>query len=141
MSRRAPSDLLDEVLHRIPYARFLGVTAELHGDEMTAVMPFKSELVGNPLLPALHGGAISAFLEMTAMAQLAVSEPRPRLPRPIDVNVEYLRSGKPLATYARARVKKAGKRVANVYVEAWQETRAAPVAALHAHFLLGEAEE
>jgi acyl-coenzyme A thioesterase PaaI-like protein len=35
-------------------------------------------------------------------------------------------------------VKKAGRRIANVYVEAWQESRGAPIASLHGHFLLGD---
>ena len=88
---------LDAMLARIPYARFLGVRMELHGDEMTAVQ---------------------------------------RQPRPVDVNIDYLRSGRPEDTYARALIKKAGRRIANVQVEAWQETRRAPIAALHGHFLL-----
>lgn len=134
------AEVLEQVLHRIPYARFLGVSARLDGDEMTAVLPFSDKLIGNPLLPALHGGALSAFLEMTAMTQLALSERRARLPKPIDVTVEYLRSGRPQDTFARARVKKAGRRIANVQVEAWQDRRDSPVATLHAHFLLGEAE-
>ena len=122
----------------LPYARFLGVRVELAGDEMTAVLPFADHLVGNPLLPALHGGVIGAFMEMTAMAQLAISERRSRLPRPIGVTVDFLRSGKPLATYARARVKRVGRRIASVDVEAWQEERALPIAVLHAHFLLAD---
>jgi uncharacterized protein (TIGR00369 family) len=125
-------------IEQLPYARFLGVKVELAGDEMTAVLPFADHLVGNPLLPALHGGVIGAFMEMTAMAQLALSERRIRLPRPIGVTVEYLRSGRPLTTYARAKVKRVGRRVASVDVEAWQEERAAPIAVLHAHFLLAE---
>nr|WP_255500870.1 PaaI family thioesterase [Caulobacter sp. 17J80-11] len=115
--------------------------AELAGDEMTAIMPFAEHLIGNPLLPALHGGVTGAFMELTAMAQLAIVERRPRLPRPIGVTVQYLRSGRPLTTYARAQIKKAGRRIANVHVEAWQETRAAPIASLHAHFLLSQIEE
>ncbi len=47
---------IDEMLAAIPYARFLGVRAELHGDEMTAVLPFSEHLIGNPTLPALHAG-------------------------------------------------------------------------------------
>ena len=125
----------------IPYARFLGVRVDLAGDEMTAVLPFAQHLVGNPLLPALHGGALGAFMEITAMAQLAMSERRARLPRPIGVTVEYLRSGRPLTTYARARVRKVGRRVAHVEVEAWQEERSAPIAVLHAHFLLADGEQ
>jgi len=131
---------LNSILEAIPYARFLGVRAEIAGDEMTAILPYADRLIGNPLLPALHGGVTGAFMEMTAMAQLAVSERRERLPRPIGVTVEYLRSGKPLTTYARATVKKVGRRIANVHVEAWQEARSAPIAYLQAHFLLGEQE-
>lgn len=129
---------LDEILGAIPYARFLGVRAEIAGDEMTAILPYSDHLIGNPLLPALHGGATGAFMEMTAMAQLAVSEKRIRLPRPIGVTVEYLRSGRPVTTFARATVKKVGRRIANVQVEAWQTQRSAPIAAMHAHFLLAE---
>lgn len=129
---------LEAILAGIPYAQFLGIRAEIAGDEMTAILPYSDHLIGNPLLPALHGGVTGAFMELTAMAQLAVSERRIRLPRPIGVTVEYLRSGKPVATYARASVKKVGRRIANVYVEAWQEKRASPIASLHAHFLLAE---
>ncbi len=50
--------------------------------------------------------------------------------------MEYLRSGRPLTTYARATVKKVGRRVANVHVEAWQEQRDAPIAFLRGHFLV-----
>ena len=66
---------LHAVLEKIPYIRFLGMRIELAGDEMTAILPFAQHLVGNPMIPALHGGVVGAFLEMTALAQLSVSEP------------------------------------------------------------------
>ena len=56
---------LDGFLQRVPYVRFLGMRVELAGDELTAVLPFADHLVGNPTIPALHGGVIGAFLEMT----------------------------------------------------------------------------
>jgi acyl-coenzyme A thioesterase PaaI-like protein len=127
---------LDGLLARIPYARFLGVRMELHGDEMTGVLPYADHLIGNPTLPALHGGVIGAFMEMTAMLQLSAAEVQSRQPRPVDVSIDYLRSGRPVDTYARALIKKVGRRIANVQVEAWQEARGAPIAALHGHFLL-----
>ena len=127
---------LAATLSAIPYMRFLGMTAELAGDEMTALLPFAPQLVGNVMIPALHGGVIGAFLEMTALCQLAVREPLRRLPKTIDVTIEYLRPGRAQTTYARADVRKVGRRIANVHVEAWQEHRASPVAALRGHFLL-----
>jgi uncharacterized protein (TIGR00369 family) len=88
-------DRLNAVLASIPYARFIGVRAELAGDEMTAVLPFSDLIVGNPILPAIHGGVLGAFMEMTALAQLSIFEPLKRQPRTIDVSIEYLRSGRP----------------------------------------------
>jgi len=129
------------VLTSIPYARFIGMRAELAGDEMTAILPFSDHIVGNPMLPAIHGGVLGAFMEMTALAQLSIAEPLKRQPRTIDVSIEYLRSGRPLTTYARAQIKKIGRRIANVHVEAWQEQRAAPIAALRGHFLLTSSED
>jgi uncharacterized protein (TIGR00369 family) len=127
---------LARLLAETPYMRFLGMTADLAGDEMTATLPFAPHLVGNVLLPALHGGAIGAFLEMTALCQLTLLEPLRRQPRTVDVTIEYLRPGRALTTYARADVRKVGRRIANVHVEAWQEARALPVAALRGHFML-----
>ncbi len=137
----ARAERLAAMLDRVPYMKFLGLTAELAGDEMTAILPFQPRLVGNVMLPALHGGVIGAFLEMTALLQLAVREPLRRQPRTIDVTIEYLRPGRAQTIYARADVRKIGKRIANVHVEAWQEARATPVAALRGHFMLSAPEE
>ncbi len=130
------AERLASLLRSLPYAGFLGMSMDLAGDELTAVLPFKPALVGNVILPALHGGVLGAFMEMTALIQLGVREPVSRQPRTIDVTIEYLRPGRALTTYARADVRKVGRRIANVHVEAWQETRASPVAALRGHFML-----
>ena len=136
---------LQAMLARTPYAQFLGIKAELAGDEMTAILPFSVHLIGNPVLPAIHGGVLGAFMELTALAQLTIAQDAggarmARQPKPIDVTVEYLRSGRPVDTFARANITRMGRRIANVRVEAWQSSRAAPIAALHGHFLLTLAE-
>lgn len=128
--------LLQDFLLRSPYVRFLGMEAALAGAEVEATLPFAKHLVGNPMLPALHGGVISAFMEMTALAQLAVAEPSRKRPKTIDVTIEYLRPGRAQTLHARADLRKLGRRIANVHVEAWQDDRAQPVAALRGHFLL-----
>ncbi len=127
---------LATLIERTPYIRLLGVRMELAGDEMTAILPYSDKLIGNPGLPALHGGVLGAFLELTALAQLCVLTQAERQPRTIGVTVEYLRSGRPIETYARAQVKRIGSRIANVYAEAWQETRSAPITCLHGRFLV-----
>jgi uncharacterized protein (TIGR00369 family) len=128
-------------IERIPYARFLGLRAELKGDELTVIMPFNQILIGNPLLPALHGGVVGALMEVTALTQLAIASKSEHFPKTVDVNIDYLRSGKPVDTFARARVVKIGRRIANVQAEAWQGEKTQPIATLHGHFMTPETEE
>jgi uncharacterized protein (TIGR00369 family) len=116
-----------------PYARFLGVRLEAGDAGPLAVLPFDPKLIGNPILPALHGGVVASFLELAALARLGAEGRRART---IDITVDYLRPARPVTTYAEARILKLGRRAANVSVEAWQEDRANPVAALRGHFMI-----
>ena len=145
---------LNALVHGVPYVQFMGIEFERRGDELTAIMPFEEKLIGNPMLPALHGGAIAGFLETTAVIGLAwsvlweeietgvldvdelVSGHLPRLPKTIDFNIDYLRSGLPRDAYARARVNRSGRRYASVHVEAWQDQRAKLFAQATGHFLM-----
>ena len=140
----------------VPFVRTLGVVFERRGDELTAVLPFHDDLIGNPMLPALHGGATAAFLEVAAIVELGWQllwsdiesgrvdasatggDDLPRLPKTIDVTVDYLRAGLPRDVYARARVNRTGRRYASVHVEAWQDNRARPIAQCTGHFLMPE---
>ncbi len=145
---------LKALVEGVPYIGFLGVQFDRRGDELTAVMPFEDKLIGNPMLPALHGGATAAFLEITAIIGLSwgmlweeiesgqfdpeavVRGKLPRLPKTIDFTVDYLRSGLPRDAYARAQVNRSGRRYASVHVEAWQDNRSRPFAQATGHFLM-----
>jgi uncharacterized protein (TIGR00369 family) len=127
---------MQAVVEQIPYARFLGIQVDRKGHEITTIMPFGEDLVGNVHLRALHGGAIGAFLEITAVIQLLFDTACERLPKTIDLSIDYLRSARAQPTYGRAIVTRHGRRVANVRSEIWQEERGRPVAVSHGHFLL-----
>ena len=62
---------LAALVHGVPYIRFLGIEFDRRGDELTAILPYDEKHIGNPLLPALHGGVTAAFLEVTAIIDLA----------------------------------------------------------------------
>lgn len=137
------SDLLAHVragLDAVPYAQTLGVEPRLIEGHYHLVLPFSEDNIGNPLLPALHGGAVGGFLELCAITQLMVDlkvMPGDRvLPKPIGISVDYLRRGRPEDTFARARVQRLGARIANVQVSAWQSDPDKIVATLHGNFLL-----
>ncbi|MCX8508126.1 MAG: PaaI family thioesterase [Rhodobacteraceae bacterium] len=147
--------MLRSLVGRVPYIGFLGITFDRRGDELTAVLPFEEKLIGNPMLPALHGGVTAAFLEVTAIVELSWSliwedmenglidpadERVPRLPKTIDFTVDYLRTGLPRDAYARARVNRSGRRYASVHVEAWQDNRTRLFAQATGHFLMPEPE-
>ncbi|MFS2318589.1 PaaI family thioesterase [Maricaulis sp. D1M11] len=127
---------LIETLVNTPYVSRFGVRLDCAGDELTGILPYDESLIGNPLLPALHGGAVGAFMEIVAAGALLTEQPLTRLPKPIDVAVDYLRPGRPQDVYGRAIVNRSGRRVANVRVEAWQNRRGSPIATLHGHFLI-----
>ncbi len=146
---------LKSLVERVPYINFLGIGFDRRGDELTATLRYSDKLIGNPLLPALHGGATAAFLEVTAIIELSwamlwdeIESDRPlpdadvapslllSLPKTIDFTVDYLRSGLPRDAYARARVNRSGRRYASVHVEAWQDNRARLFAQGTGHFLM-----
>jgi acyl-coenzyme A thioesterase PaaI-like protein len=145
---------LAQLAAAVPYARYLGVDFDRRGDELTAILTFSEKLIGNPRLPALHGGAIGAFLEIAALTELAWSQVWERIesggapaaaieagafpdwPKTIDFTVDYLRPGLPRDAYARARVNRVGRRYASVHVEAWQDNRARLFAQATGHFLM-----
>lgn len=134
----ADTPLLQTLLDA-PYVSRFGIEMNLSGDELTGVLPFRDDIVGNPLIPALHGGAVGAFLEVVAAASLITSQELSRLPKPINVAIDYLRPARAHDVFARAQVARSGRRVANVRVEAWQGRRGKPVATLHGHFLIAPA--
>lgn len=164
MSRRKPEPmqvikqrrdgLLRSLVECIPYIQFLGITFDRRGDELTAVLNFDEKLIGNPMLPALHGGATAAFLEVTAIVGLSwanawddvekgvlTAENMPDVPKTIDFSVDYLRSGLPRDAYARAVINRSGRRYASVHVEAWQDNRERLFAQATGHFLMPSKDE
>jgi acyl-coenzyme A thioesterase PaaI-like protein len=152
--KRRRDAALGALVGGVPYMRFLGIDFDRRGDELTGVLQYDERLIGNPMLPALHGGVTAAFLEVTAIVTLSwqmiwddleagrldaatlTPETMPRLPKTIDLTVDYLRSGLPRDAYARARLNRSGRRYASVHVEAWQDNRARLFAQGTGHFLM-----
>jgi uncharacterized protein (TIGR00369 family) len=120
----------------IPYARFMGITAELVNGDVITRMRYSDHLVGNATVPALHGGTLGALMESTAIFKLLWRGETTTVPKTINITVEYLRSARAEDVLARAEFTRRGRRVANVRVFAWQDDPEAPVALATAHFLL-----
>jgi uncharacterized protein (TIGR00369 family) len=120
----------------VPFARFLGIHADRSTGELLCRLAAADHIVGNPMVPALHGGAIGALLEMTAMLTVLWTTELESVPRTVTITFDYLRPARPVTTWAAAKIVRHGRRVMTVQSCAWQEDRARWVAAATAHLLV-----
>ncbi len=121
-----------------PYALAMGMMIDrMDQGSPVIAMDYSPRATGRPGF--FHGGVIGGVLEMAGFAALSAEIARQgsdmRI-RPINISTEYLRSGLPERLYARGEVVRAGRRVANVRIEAWQSDRDRPVASCWMNFQL-----
>ncbi len=125
-----------------PYAAALGIKLDHDEDGLPVLhVDFTDRITGRPGF--VHGGALGGLLEMAAItalrAELTQRGETPRL-KPVNIQVEYMRGGTKQPTYAKGQVTRAGRRVALVNAEAWQDDRAKPIALAQMKILLSASE-
>jgi acyl-coenzyme A thioesterase PaaI-like protein len=130
------ADTLALWLGKIPYASYLGIQAQIEHGDILFVLPADRKLIGNPTLPAIHGGVVGAFMEQAGALHLLAKMEDPVLPRLINFSLDYLRPARLRDTFARCVLTRQGRQVANVSITAWQEHTDTPVAIARAHFLV-----
>lgn len=130
---------VQQLVTAIPYARLMGMSCQAQGDSLRFLLPAHPGNVGNPLIPALHGGVIGAFMEISASLQLLLLRAEPQWPELIDFSLDYLRIGLLKDTWARCELSRQGSRVANVTVFAWQDDENTAIAMARAHFRIAPA--
>lgn len=104
----------------IPFNRFLGMRlVSLERGVARMELPFKPELVGDPMRPALHGGVIATLLDTAGGAavfsELAVGD---RVST-VDIRVDYLRPGRLEDLHAEATIKRVGNRMGVTAIRAY----------------------
>lgn len=124
----------DALIELIPYARLIGIECLRLGDDMVFRLPASKDNIGNPILPAIHGGVIAGFMELSALLHLLMFMEIPHMPKIIDFSIDYLRAGHYRDTFVQCQVWRQGRRVANVAITAWQTNQTEPIATARAHF-------
>jgi uncharacterized protein (TIGR00369 family) len=127
---------IERLNEMVPYAETIGLTARRENGVLISVLAFRESNIGNYIARAIHGGVVGALLEHAAILQVLAETDTKVLPKVVNLSVDYLRPCLAADTFARGRVIRQGRRVANVRIEAWQDSPDRPVAAAHAHFLL-----
>lgn len=133
----------------VPYAAFLDVRIEQLLPSPVFRLPYRASLIGNSVLPALHGGVVAGFMENAAQLHLLLLLDENKVPKSIDFSIDYLRSANAVDSLVSCDVARLGRRVAQVQIRCWQaaktpadadEADAEPgqrlVALARAHFLL-----
>jgi uncharacterized protein (TIGR00369 family) len=112
----------------VAFNRVLGLKVEsLDLDAPKLRFDMKPELIGNPRRQILHGGVISAVLDVAAGLAIHLAVARQRAEEPaeghfpaigtIDLRVDYLRPGRGRYFIATGRVVRLGSRVAVAHME------------------------
>ncbi|MHB8584730.1 MAG: PaaI family thioesterase [Thermoplasmatota archaeon] len=109
-----------------PFHAWLGVRLESVSEERATLrVPYRPELIGNPLIPAIHGGILAALIDLAGgvvlFAQLGIPTPT------IDMRIDYLRPAlAELDLVAEARAVSVGATIAYVDIEVRQIGRGQP---------------
>ena len=121
-----------------PYALALGIALDNSEDGAPILyFDYSERVAGRPGF--LHGGAMSGLMEMAAIAALRAELERrgeTMKLKPVNVAVEFMRGGTEQRTFACGSVTRAGRRVALVNAEAWQDDRSKPIALAQMKVLL-----
>jgi len=125
------------VVEAVPYAQLIGLDFQRFGNDVIFRLPDNDSNIGNPILPAVHGGVVGGFMELSAALHLLMMLDTPAMPKIVDFSLDYLRAVRGgRDTFAECQVIRQGSRVANVIINAWQTKREEAVATARAHFLL-----
>jgi len=126
---------LSTVFTSIPFNQLLGLSLD-HLDEQHAILSFdmKNELVGNFMQGILHGGVISAVLDMVGgilIMALQIHKHPDATPEDIavllgkcstiDLHINYLRIGKGKHFTAKAWLQKAGQTISFTRMELYND--------------------
>lgn len=136
MHKARTQNQFQELIDTIPYARTIGLSCLKLGDELIFKLEGKRTNIGNPLMPAIHGGVLGGFMELSAAFHIALTSEISQLPKIVDFSIDYLRSAHVVDTYAKCEVIRQGRRVVNVNIKTWQTSPENPITTARAHFLL-----
>jgi uncharacterized protein (TIGR00369 family) len=104
----------------IPFNNFLGMEVVTFEAGLARVrIPFRSEFVGDPFRPALHGGVVATLVDATGGAAVWSTLTLADRVSTIDIRVDYLRPGRLEEVIAEARVRRAGNRVGVAQIVAY----------------------
>lgn len=128
-----------EFVAHIPHCRRLGMeVVRVAPREATVRLPYRDELVGDPVRGVVFGGVITTLLDHASGLAVMCSLPELKAIATLDLRIDYLRAAEPgCDLVGRAECYKLGAQIAFVRGSAWDRSPDDPFASLHATMMLG----
>ena len=129
----------EEMTSHTPHARHLGMKVIETGPGVAILMlPYRPELIGDPIRKVVFGGAITALLDQASGLAVACSLDVLRAIATVDLRVDYLRAATPgCDLYARVECYKVTRNIDFVRGLAYEGTVDDPFASCLGTFMLG----
>jgi len=107
---RSQPEALREMLRVAPFHRWLGLEiVELSDEHLILEMPWRDEVVSNPMIGSVHGGILSALIDLTGLYAINALGGSARATA--DLRVDFHRPATSGPLRAIGRVVKLGKQI------------------------------
>ena len=128
-----------ELIDHIPHCRRLGMqVVRVAPREATVRLPYRDELVGDPVRGVVFGGVITTLLDHASGLAVFCSLSELKAIATLDLRIDYLRAAEPgCDLVGRAECYKLGAQVAFVRGTAWDRSPDDPFASLLATMMVG----
>jgi uncharacterized protein (TIGR00369 family) len=128
-----------ELINHVPHVRGLGMEVVEVGPRRARVrLPYRDELVGDPVRKVVFGGVITTLIDHAAGLSVFCSLEELRGIATLDLRIDYLRAAEPgLDLVGEAYCYKTTRHVAFVRATAWERSPDDPFASCLATFMVG----
>jgi uncharacterized protein (TIGR00369 family) len=128
-----------EMIDHTPHCRFLGMqVVELGPRTATVRLPYRDELIGDPVRKVVFGGVITTLLDHASGLAVVCSLSEFKPIATLDLRIDYLRAAEPgCDLVGRVECYKAGAHVAFVRGTAWDRSPDDPFASMLGTMMLG----
>lgn len=117
-------ELVQRGMTMIPFNAYLGIDVTEVGVGLVRMrVPYRPELVGDPLKPALHGGVLAAVIDAAGGAAVWTMGTLQDRISTIDMRVDYLIPARLETFYAEAKVVRRGRHVAVANIRTYHPDR------------------
>jgi len=128
-----------ELIEHIPHCRRLGMeVVEVGPQTATVRLPYREELVGDPVRRVVFGGVITTLIDHASGLAVFCSLAELKAIATLDLRIDYLRAAEPgHALVGQAHCYKLTTHVAFVRATAWEHGPDDPVASALGTFMIG----